>query len=61
MIRILPLISFVWLGVFLMVAAIFPMVLGESSFLMRNIRLKGQDLFGEDEAEEVVLEAVADS
>lgn len=43
--RVLPLVSFVWLGVFLMVLAIMPMLFHETAMYSRAMRDKHQHLF----------------
>ena len=45
--RILPLVSFVWLGAFLMVTAMLPMFGMETQALRRALKNKEHDLFGD--------------
>ncbi|MFX0044925.1 MAG: hypothetical protein ACFE8Z_03690 [Candidatus Hermodarchaeota archaeon] len=47
--KVLPLISFVWLGPFLMVMALLPIAFIDGSALRAALRLKARDLYGEDE------------
>ena len=46
--KVLPLVSFVWLGVFLMMTAMFPMFGIEAQTLVKSLRGKEKDLYGEE-------------
>jgi cytochrome c-type biogenesis protein CcmF len=60
--KILPLVSFVWLGAFLMITAMFPMLLIETQALLKSYRGKEQDLYGDasDETEQQDAEVHAE-
>ncbi|MFW9944823.1 MAG: hypothetical protein ACFFB7_07485, partial [Candidatus Sifarchaeia archaeon] len=47
--KVLPLVSFVWLGPFLMVMALLPVAFLDGSALRAALRSKRQDLYREDE------------
>ncbi|MFQ5834263.1 MAG: cytochrome c biogenesis protein CcsA, partial [Candidatus Thorarchaeota archaeon] len=47
--RVLPLVSFVWLGVFLMVSAIVPMVVREMTLFRRAMKNKEQHIYEADQ------------
>jgi len=49
--KVLPLVSFVWLGPFLMVMALVPVAVLDGSALRAALRSKEQDLYGEVEDE----------
>ncbi|MFW9803474.1 MAG: cytochrome c biogenesis protein CcsA [Candidatus Thorarchaeota archaeon] len=55
--RVLPLVSFVWLGTFLMIMALLPLSAMELSNLRRAIKGRQEDLYGptEDDTEEELL------
>ncbi|MCK5266103.1 MAG: hypothetical protein KAR03_10900, partial [Candidatus Thorarchaeota archaeon] len=56
--KILPFISFVWLGVFLMMAAMVPMFAIEAQVLLKSLKGKEKDLYGDvpEDSEDVVVE-----
>jgi len=56
--KILPLISFVWLGAFLMITAMLPMFGIEAQALLRSIKGKEKDLYGDvpEDSEEQPVE-----
>ena len=56
--RIIPLVSFVWLGAFLMMAAMLPMFGIEAQALQKALKGKEEDLYGEEseDSEEPVVE-----
>ncbi len=56
--KILPYISFVWLGAFLMMAAMVPMFAIEAQVLLKSLKGKEKDLYGDvqEDSEEVVVE-----
>ena len=56
--KVLPLISFVWLGAFLMMTALIPMFGIEAQALLRALKGKEADLYGEvpEDSAEVVVE-----
>ena len=56
--KILPFISFVWLGAFLMMTAMFPMFAIEAQALLNSIRGKEKDLYDEvlDDVDESATE-----
>ena len=58
--KILPLISFVWLGAFLMMSAMFPMFGIEAQSLLRAYKEKDEHLYEDspDDSEEPVLENI---
>ena len=56
--KILPLVSFVWLGVFLMISAMLPMLGMEVQALHRAFKGKGMDLYEDvpEDTDEPVVE-----
>ena len=51
--KIIPMVSFVWLGTFFMIFAIFPLFIIESSAFMKAIRGKEEELYEDEEYEEI--------
>jgi len=51
--KVLPLISFVWLGIFFMIMAILPSFVMEASGLFKAVKRKHAHLYGEEEEEAI--------
>lgn len=58
--KILPFISFVWLGTFLMMAAILPMIGIEMSGMQKAIRSKDSHLYDEEETEAAEVDTITE-
>jgi cytochrome c-type biogenesis protein CcmF len=54
--KVLPLVSFVWLGVFFMVASIVPLFVQETTGLWGDMKKKEEHLYVEEESAQVVEE-----
>jgi len=61
--KILPLVSFVWLGAFLMMSAMLPMFGIESQALLKALKGKEEDLYGDapEEAEQLEVQSTRPS